>query len=73
MKFDAATLLPVIIGMVLYLAVAKASTASGGITGMKPVDDVVSMMKKNSDSFMVGVMLTGAIIFVSNAVALKYI
>ena len=40
---------------------------------MKTVVDVMSMTKKNSVSFMIAVVLTGAIILVSNTLTLKYI
>lgn len=69
MRLDSDTLLPVIIGMAIYLAVAKVSTQVVESTGMKPVDDLVAMMNSQQGSHMVGILFTGLVILASNKFA----
>ena len=72
MRLDSETLLPVIIGMAIYLAVAKMSPEIRRSTDIKPVDDLIAMMIANQGSHMVGVLFTGLIILVSNKVADRF-
>ena len=72
MRLDSETLLPVIIGMAIYLAAAKVSTQVRESTGIKPVDDLIAMMIANQGSHMVGILFTGLIILVSNKVADRF-
>jgi len=72
MRLDSETLLPVMTGMAIYLAVAKVSPAVRQSTGIKPVDDLISMMIANQGSHMVGVIFTGLIILISNKVADRF-
>jgi hypothetical protein len=72
MRLDSETLLPVMTGMAIYLAVAKVSPEVRQSTGIKPVDDLIAMMIANQGSHMVGVIFTGLIILISNKVADRF-
>jgi hypothetical protein len=72
MRLDSDTLLPVIIAMVMYLAVARASTQVRNSTGMKPMDDLIAMMNAQQGSHMVGILFTGLIVLASNKIADRF-
>lgn len=66
---DTETLRPVLIGMSIYLGLAKISPNIKKSTGIPPVDDIIAMMIANKGAHMAGVILVGAIILVSNKIA----
>ena len=68
MRLDTETLRPVLIGMSIYLALAKISPNVKS-TGFRPVDDVIAMMIANKGAHMSGVLLVGIIVLVSNKLA----
>lgn len=72
MRLDSETLYPVIIGMAIYLAVARVSPEIRQSTGIKPVDDLIAMMIANQGSHMVGILFTGLIVLISNKIADRF-
>ena len=59
---------PVIVAMVIYLVVAKISMRIDGEVGIKPLDDLKTMMVKIKEHHMTGVVFTGLVIMTANKI-----
>ena len=62
MKLDTATLRPVIIAMVIYLAMAKLLPSLKS-TGVKPIDDVTAYFITNKGDIMSGLIVVALVVF----------
>lgn len=64
MKLDTATLRPVIIAMIVYLAMAKLFPSLKS-TGVKPIDDVTAYFIMNKGDIMSGLIVVALVTFVA--------